>query len=198
MHRFAANLTSANGGICAKLKREPVLRDQLNRRKGGGGKPDRSKDSSAPASHSSEKERAEPSERTAHQAQQTGPGSDRPGRGAESGPEIPSAGCGIQGLRRCVVQELRFVTDNVSFARRSIYAASTAEPPGAAAPGYHGEFGPNLKSLCLLFSHLCNMTEQIADLFDNLASDLQRQIIAWLTGAYRNSRRKSGLLWKPD
>src|SRR5437899_3226688 len=69
------------------------LREQLNRRKGGGGKPDRSKDSSAAASHSSEKERAEPSE--------TKPGSDRPGRGAESRPDIASAGCGIQGLRRC-------------------------------------------------------------------------------------------------
>src|SRR5271157_2633267 len=38
------------------------LREQLNRRKGGGGKPDRSQDSSTPASPSSEKERAEPSE----------------------------------------------------------------------------------------------------------------------------------------
>src|SRR5438034_7140225 len=42
------------------------LREQLNRRKGGGGKPDRSKDSSAAASHSSEKERAEPSETKPH------------------------------------------------------------------------------------------------------------------------------------
>jgi hypothetical protein len=25
--------------------------------------------------------------------------------------------------------------------------------------GYRGEFGPNLKSLSLLFSHLCNMSE---------------------------------------
>lgn len=35
--------------------------------------------------------------------------------------------------------------------------------------GYGGEFGPNLKSLCLLFAHLCNMTEpKIADLLANV------------------------------
>src|SRR5438132_14376900 len=37
------------------------LREQLNRRKGGGGKPYRTKDSSAAASHCSYKERAAPS-----------------------------------------------------------------------------------------------------------------------------------------
>ena len=42
------------------------LREQLNRRKGRGGQPDRSQDSSAPASHSSERERAEPSETKRH------------------------------------------------------------------------------------------------------------------------------------
>src|SRR5205807_8563857 len=78
------------------------LREQLNRRKGGGGKPDRSKDSSAAASHSPEKERAERSE-TKPQTKRSklDRGSDRPGRGAESRPDIASAGCGIQGLRRC-------------------------------------------------------------------------------------------------
>src|SRR5579859_2766032 len=93
------------------------LREQLNRRKGGGGKPDRSKDPSAPASQSSEKERAEPSE---------------------------------------TKQRTR------------------------------GEFGPHLKSLCLLFSHLCNMTEpKIADLLGNMGIVISNgQISAWLTGAY--------------
>src|ERR1700681_4447848 len=42
------------------------LREQLNRRKGGGDKAGQSKDSSAAASRSSEKERAEPSETKAH------------------------------------------------------------------------------------------------------------------------------------
>src|SRR3989440_11718141 len=124
---------------------------------------------------------------TAHQAQQTRPGSDRPGRGAESRPDIASAGCGIQGPEDLVVQELRFVTDNVKFHKEKYYAASTGQTYLAPLPaGYRGEFGPNLKSLCLLFAHLCNMTEpKIADLLDNMGILISSgQISAWLTGAY--------------
>src|SRR5450631_3081436 len=38
---------------------------------------------------------------TAHPARQTGEGSHRPGRSVEAGPDIPSAGCAVQRLRRC-------------------------------------------------------------------------------------------------
>src|ERR1035438_3498807 len=38
---------------------------------------------------------------TAHPARQTGTGSDRPGRSAETGSVLASAGCAVQGLRRC-------------------------------------------------------------------------------------------------
>src|ERR1035438_10261076 len=52
--------------------------------------------------------------------------------------------------------------------------------------GYRGEYGPNGKSRCLLFSHLCNMTEpKIADLLDHTGIVISSgQISAWLTGAY--------------
>jgi hypothetical protein len=52
--------------------------------------------------------------------------------------------------------------------------------------GYHGQYGPGAKSLCLLFSHLCNMTEpKIADVMDDFGLVISSgQISAWLTGAY--------------
>ena len=69
-----------------------------------------------------------------------------------------------------MVQELRLGTDNVKFRKEKFYAPSTGKTYLAPLPpGYAGEYGPNVKSLCLLFSHLCNMTEpKIADLLANL------------------------------
>ena len=69
-----------------------------------------------------------------------------------------------------VVQELHMRTDHVRFRKEKYYAASTGKTYLAPLPqGYGGEFGPNLKSLCVLFAHLCNMTEpKIADLLANV------------------------------
>jgi len=164
------------------------LREQLNRRKGGGGKPDRSKDSSAAASHSSEKERAEPSETKPHTKRSK---LDRVRIDREEVLKVDRTSlppdAEFKGYEDVVVQELRFVTDNVKFHKEKYYAASTGQTYLAPLPaGYRGEFGPNLKSLCLLFAHLCNMTEpKIADLLDNMGILISSgQISAWLTGAY--------------
>jgi len=58
----------------------------------------------------------------------------------------------------------------VRFRKEKYYAASSGKTYLAPLPqGYAGEFGPNLKSLCLLFAHLCNMTEpKIAALLENV------------------------------
>lgn len=164
------------------------LRERLNRRKGGGGKPDRSKDSSAPASQSSEKERAEPSETNQRTKRSK---LDRVRIDREEVLKVDRTSlppdAEFKGYEEVVVQELRFVTDNVKFRKEKYYAASTGRTYLAPLPaGYRGEFGPNLKSLCLLFSHLCNMTEpKIADLLDNMGIVISSgQISAWLTGAY--------------
>ena len=93
----------------------------------------------------------------------------------------------FKGYEEVVVQELRIGTDNVKFRQEKYYAASTRQTYLAPLPaGYRGEFGPNLKSLCVLFSHLCNMTEpKIADLLGNMGIVISSgQISAWLTGAY--------------
>ena len=161
------------------------LRGQLNRRKGGGDKPNQPKDTSGPASQSSEKERAETEQRTKRGKL------DRVRIDREEVLKLDRASlppdAQFKGYEDVVVQELRIGTDNVKFRKEKYYAASTGQTYLAPLPaGYRGEFGPNLKSLCLLFSHLCNMTEpKIADLLENFGIAISSgQISAWLTGAY--------------
>ena len=187
--RLLLNLIETLTGDLRKAHAEILyLREQLNRRKGGGGKPDRSKDSSAPASQSSEKERAEPSETKQHTKRSK---LDRVRIDREEVLKLDRASippdAEFKGYEEVVVQELRIGTDNVKFRKEKYYAASTRQTYLAPLPaGYRGEFGPNLKSLCVLFSHLCNMTEpKIADLLGNMGIVISSgQISAWLTGAY--------------
>jgi Transposase IS66 family len=187
--RLLLNLIESLRADLRKAQAENVyLREQLNRRKGGGGKPDRSKDRSAPASQSSEKERAESSETKQHTKRSK---LDRIRIDREQVLKLDPASlppdAEFKGYEEVVVQELRIGTDNVKFRKEKYYAASTRQTYLAALPaGYRGEFGPHLKSLCLLFSHLCNRTEpKIADLLGNLGIVISSgQISAWLTGAY--------------
>jgi hypothetical protein len=147
------------------------LREQLHRRKGGGGKPDPSKGASPPASRSSEKERAEPPEgkqSTKRRKLDRIPIDREQVLKCDRATLPPDAE--FKGYEDVVVQELHIRTDNVRFRKEKYYAASTGKTYLAPLPqGYGGEFGPNLKSLCVLFAHLCNMTEpKIGDLLANV------------------------------
>ena len=184
--RLLLNLIESLTADLRKAQAENLyLREQLNRRKGGGDKPGQPKDTAGPKSQSSEKERAETKQRIRR---------SKLGRIRIDREEVlkldraslpPDAQ--FKGYEDVVVQELRIGTDNVKFRKEKYYAPSTGQTYLAPLPaGYRGEFGPNLKSLCLLFSHLCNMTEpKIADLLDNFGIAISSgQISAWLTGAY--------------
>ena len=201
--RLLLNLIETMTADLRKVQAENLyLREQLNRRKGGGGKPDQPKDTTRAKSQSSEKERAETKQRTRRGKlervridREEVLKLDR----ASLPPDVQ-----FKGYEDVVVQDLRIATDNVKFRKEKYYAPSTGQTYLAPLPaGYHGEFGPNLKSLCLLFSHLCNivdtnrsgmpehvalpnMTEpKIADLLDNFGIAISSgQISAWLTGAY--------------
>src|ERR1022692_2141577 len=161
------------------------LREQLNRRQGGGGKPGQPRDTAGAKSQSSEKERAETKQRT-RRGKLERVRIDREEVLKLDRSSLPPD-VQFKGYEDVVVQELRIGTDNVKFRKEKYYAPSTGQTYLAPLPaGYRGEFGPNLKSLCLLFSHLCNMTEpKIADLLDNFGIAISSgQISAWLTGAY--------------
>jgi hypothetical protein len=175
---LTADLRKAQAGIL-------YLREQLNRRKGGGGKPGQPKDTVGAQPQSSEKERAETKQRTRRSKL------ERVRIDREEVLKLDRASlppdAEFKGYEDVVVQELRIATDNVKFRKEKDYAPSTGQTYLAQLPpGYRGEFGPNRKSLCLLFSHLCNMTEpKIADLLENFGIVISSgQISAWLTGAY--------------
>jgi hypothetical protein len=161
------------------------LREQLNRRKSGAGKPDPPKDTAGPKPQSSEKERAETRQRT-RRGKLERVRIDREEVLRLDRTSLPPD-AQFKGYDDVVVQELRIGTDNVKFRKEKYYAPSTGQTYLASLPaGYRGEFGPNLKSMCLLCSHLCNMTEpKIADLLENFGIAISSgQISAWLTGAY--------------
>jgi len=147
------------------------LREQLHGRKGGGSKPDSPKAGSPPSSRSSEKERAEPSEDKKHSKRSK---LDRISIDREEVRKLDRttlpADAVFKGYEEVVVQDLIFRTDNVKFRKEKYYSPATGKTYLAPLPeGYGGEFGPGLKSLCMLFSYLCNMTEpKIADLLDNM------------------------------
>jgi Transposase IS66 family len=147
------------------------LREQLHGRNSGDGKPDSPKDASPPSSRSSEKERAERPEDKKHTKRTK---LDRIPIDREQVLMLDRAtlppDAEFKGYEDVVVQELVISTDNVKFRKEKYYSASTGKTFLAPLPeGYGGEFGPNLKSLCLLYSHLCNMTEpKIADLLADM------------------------------
>ena len=163
METLSAELRKAQAEIL-------YLREQLQRRQGGGGPTDPSRDTSSRARRSSEKERAEAAEQESHKRRKL----DRIRVDREEVLKLDRAllppDAKFKGYEDVVVQDLRFHTDNVRFRKEKYYAASTGRSYLAPLPpGYGGEFGPNLKSLCLGFSHLGNMTEpKIADLLANL------------------------------
>jgi len=184
--RLLLNLIESLTADLRKSQAENLyLREQLDRRKGGGGKSGQPKDTVAPKSQSSEKERAETKQRT-RRGKLERVRIDREEVLKLDRTSLPPD-AQFKGYEDVVVQELHIGTDNVKFRKEKYYAPSTGQTYLAPLPaGYHGEFGPNLKSLCLLFSHLCNMTEpKIADLLENFGIAISSgQISAWLTGAY--------------
>ena len=187
--RLLLNLIESLSADLRKAQTEvQYLREQLKRRKGGSGKPDSTADTSKPASRSSEKERADGSEKSPHTKRSK---LDRVRVDRTEVLRLDRAGlpadAKFKGYEEVVVQELRISTDNVRFRKEKYYAGSTGKTYLAPLPaGYGGEFGPHVKSLCLLFSHLCNRTEpKIGDLLANMGMVISTgQISAWLTGAY--------------
>src|ERR1035438_4430104 len=185
--RLLLNLIESLTADLRKAQAEILyLREQLNRRKGGGDKSGQPKaDSGGAQTQSSEKERAETKERI-RRSKLERVRIDRVEVLKLDRASLPPD-AQFKGYEDVVVQELRSGTDNVKFRKEKYYAPSTGQTYLAPLPaGYRGEYCPNGKSRCLLFSHLCNMTEpKIADLLDHTGIVISSgQISAWLTGAY--------------
>ncbi len=186
--RLLLNLVESLTADLRRAQAEIVfLRQQLKDRKGGGGKPGSTRDGS-PAARSSEKERREAGEKT---ERTKGSKLDRIHIDREEVLRVDRSllppDAQFKGYEDVVVQELLLRTDNVKYRKEKFYSPSAKQTFLAPLPpGYGGEFGPGLKSSCLLFSHLCNMTEpKIADLLADIGIVISAgQISAWLTGAH--------------
>jgi hypothetical protein len=144
-------------------------------------------------SRSSEKERAEGEEREHHKRRKL----DRIRIDREEVLKVDRAtlpsDAEFKGYADVVVQDLRLGTDHVRFRKEKYYAASTGKTYLAPLPaGYSGEFGPNLKSLCLVLAHQGNMTEpKIADLRENLGVVISAgQISNLLTGSQEEFQKE--------
>ena len=164
------NLVEDLRGELKKAHQEiAYLRERLRLRQGGDGTPGDKPESSPPQqTHSSEKERSEPKERT-KRAKLSEIKIDKEVKLDLDRATLPPD-AQDKGYEAVVVQELRIATENVRFLRKKYYSASMGKTYLAPLPeGYRGEFGPNVKTLCVMFSHLCHMTEpKIAEWLANM------------------------------
>jgi hypothetical protein len=145
------------------------LRERLGLGPGGAGKPgDQPGSSPSQQTHSSEKERKEPQPRT-KRAKLSEIRIDKEVKLDLDRATLPPD-AQDKGYQAVVVQELRIATENVRFLRKKYYSASSGKTYLAPLPdGYCGEYGPNVKTLCVMFSHLCHMTEpKIGEWFANM------------------------------
>jgi hypothetical protein len=165
--RLLLNVVEDLRGELKKAEQENAyLRERLRLRQGGDGKPG---DKSSPQPpRSSEKERNEPKERTKRE-KLSRIKIDREEKLDVDRATLP-ADAKDKGYEEKVVQELRIATENVRFLRKKYHSASTGKTYLAPLPdGYSGEYGPNVRTLCVMFSHLCHMTEpKIGEWFANM------------------------------
>src|ERR1035441_8190004 len=137
--RLLLNLIESLTADLRKAQAENLyLREQLNRRKGGGGKPDQPNNTTEAKSQSSEKERAETKQRTRRGKL------ERIRIDREEVLRLDRAclppDVQFKGYEDVVVQELRIGTDNVKYRKEKYYAPSTGQTYLAPLPaGYRGE-----------------------------------------------------------
>ena len=166
--RLLVNLVEDLQGKLKKAQQEiAYLRERLRLRQGGEGKPgDKSSPPQPP--RSSEEERKEPKERNKRE-KLSRIKIDREEKLDVDRAKLPPD-AKDKGYEAVVVQELRIDTDNVRFLRKKYYSASMGKTYLAPLPeGYCGEYGPNVRTLCVMFSHLCHMTEpKIGEWFANM------------------------------
>ncbi len=189
--RLLLNVVEDLRGELKKARQEVAyLREKLRLRQGG--KPGDKPESEPPRQpHSSEKERREPKERM-KRAKLSEIHIDREEKLDVDRATLPPD-AEDKGYEAVVVQELRIDTENVRFLRKKYYSAARGKTYLAPLPdGYCGEYGPNVKTLCVMFSHLCHMTEpKIGEWFANMGILISAgQISNFLTEGHENFHRE--------
>src|SRR6266581_6179515 len=146
------------------------LRDEINRLKGEQGRPTIKSNQPQPPStdHSSEQERRKP------KGWSKGRKMDRISIDREQvmpvDPDCLPPDAQFKGYEAVVVQDVVFHTDNVLFHKEKFYSPSQHTTSMASLPtGYHGQFGPGVKSLVLVLYYGAQMSEpKVAELLRNV------------------------------
>jgi hypothetical protein len=146
------------------------LRDEIARLKGEQGQPEIKPNTSPapPKDHSSEQERHTP------KGWAKGSKTERIAIDREDVLEVEPArlppDAVFKGYEDVVVQDVIFHTDNVLFHKEKFYSPSQHTTYLASLPeGYHGQFGPGIKSLVLALYYGARMSEpKVAELLRNV------------------------------
>jgi hypothetical protein len=136
------------------------LRDENNRLKGEQAKPKVKPTTPKPPApdYSSERERRQAQERGKRGKRAPIPIDREQTLTVE--PAILPPDAEFKGYEEVVVQDVVVHTDNVRFRKQKFYSASEGRTYLAELPaGYHGEFGPGIHALVLVFYFACQMTE---------------------------------------
>jgi Transposase IS66 family len=140
-------------------------RDEINRLKGEQGRPTIHPNTPPPLKdHSSEQERRKPKAWSKGRKMAHIP-IDRE-QVAQVEPDRLPPDAEFKGYEDVVVQDVIFRTDNVLFHKEKFYSPSQHQTYLASLPqGYHGQYGPGIKSLVLVFYYGAQMSEpKVAEL----------------------------------
>ncbi len=136
------------------------LRDENSRLKGEQGKPSiKANTPKAPAlDYSSERERRQPRDRGKRGNRAPVP-IDRE-QTLQVDPATLPPDAEFKGYEDVVIQDVVVRTDNIRFHKEKFYSVAEGRTYLAELPaGYHGEFGPGIHTLVLVFYFACQMTE---------------------------------------
>jgi len=159
--RLLLNIVEESASTIKKLTEQVQgLRDEVNRLKGEKGKPVFKP--KLPDDHSSEDERSnkgtdnktKKSKSKKHKITIT-----RQEICPVNANELPTDAI-FKGHQSIVIQDLIICTDNIEFKREKYYSPSLGKNiTGVLPAGYHGDFGPNIKTLILSLHNDSNMTQ---------------------------------------
>lgn len=143
-------------------KTNQTLKDEINRLKGEQGKPSirpQKKDKDNHSSEDDRKKRKKKKPKNKRSKKKNVVKVDRSIVCKVDPAELPpDAEC--KGYKPIVIQDIIIKTDNIEFQREVYYSPSLKKTFIAELPkGYHGEFGPGLRSLVISLYHDSNMTE---------------------------------------
>jgi len=159
------------------------LRDEIKRLKGEQGQPKvKGTTPKQPAAdHSSEQERhkARPRHKSSKQAEIR---IDREETREIAAERLP-ADAEFKGYVDVVVQDIRLTTDNVLFHKAKYYSAKQRQSYQAELPsGYRGQYGPNIRALCLTLYYGVQASEpKILEFFEHVGIQISAgEISNWL------------------